>query len=818
MLSPYRVLDLTDDRGLICGQILADLGADVIAVEPPGGNPARRLGPFVNDEPHPERSLYWWAYSRNKRSVTLDIESEDGQEKLRELVRRADFLIESYDPGYLAERGLGYDDLAGINPALVYVSITPFGQDGPKARYAATDLIVEAAGGNLVLQGDDDRPPVRVSVPQAFLHAGAEAAGAALIAHHERQRSGLGQHVDVSAQQAVNQATFSSSLVNHVGAQLITRVAGGLKYGPWLLRWRYPAKDGYVSILFLFGSAIGPMTRRLMEYIHEQGFCDEATRDKDWIAYTELLLTGREPVEELARVQDVIAAFTKTKTKTELLSAALERGLLMAPITTMAEVVKSEQLAERSYWQPLEHPELGETYRYPGPFVKLSRTGISYRQRPPTLGEHNRDVLAESNGNSTPGQTSSVSRGESSRGQPPLADVKILDLMWVMAGPAATRVLADYGATIVRVESSHRIDTARTLAPLHNAEAGPENSGMFINLNAGKLGATLNPTKEEGRAVILDLVRWADVVTESFSPKAMRAWNLDYESLRAVKPDIIMLSSCLMGQSGPLSEFAGYGNLSAAISGFYEISGWPDRPPAGPYGAYTDAVSPRFSVAAILAALEYRRRTGRGQYIDQSQAEASLHFLGPALLDYTVNGRVQQRVGNRDSRLAPHGVYPAAGDDRWVAISVAADEQWRALCSVMGREELAGDSRFATPGARLAREDELDEMLAEWTKPQDAEEVEATLQSRGVPASVVQNSKELYADPQLLQRGHFVEVPHEIHGTTTVEGSRFKLSRTPARIERSGPTFGRDNQHVLETILGYSPERIAELAAAGVLE
>lgn len=299
MLSPYRVLDLTDERGLICGQMLADLGADVIAVEPPGGNSARRIGPFYQDEPHLDRSLYWWAYSRNKRSVTLDIESDEGRKKLRRLVETAHFFIESDDPGSLADRGLGYEDLATINPALVYVSISPFGQDGPKAGYAVTDLIVEAAGGNLGLQGDDDRPPVRVSVPQAFLHAGAEAAGAALVAHHERERSGRGQHVDVSAQQAVNQASFSMSLATRLGSGLVTRSAGGLKVGPIVLRWTYTAKDGHVAITLLFGSAIGPMTRRLMEYVYEEGFCDEATRDKDWVAYSQLLARGEEPLEEL---------------------------------------------------------------------------------------------------------------------------------------------------------------------------------------------------------------------------------------------------------------------------------------------------------------------------------------------------------------------------------------------------------------------------------------------------------------------------------------------------------------------------------------
>ena len=399
----------------------------------------------------------------------------------------------------------------------------------------------------------------------------------------------------------------------------------------------------------------------------------------------------------------------------------------------------------------------------------------------------------------------------------PLADVKILDFTWVMAGPAATRVLADYGATVVRIESTHRLDTGRTIGPFHDGQPGVEHSGFFQNLNAGKLGLTLDLSQEAGREVARDLVRWADVVTESFSPNVMRAWGLDYAALRQVKPDIIMLSTCLMGQSGPLARFAGFGNLAAAISGFFSLTGWPDRPPAGPFGAYTDYVAPRFTAVAILAALEYRRRTGQGQYIDQSQAESALHFLTPALLDYTVHGRSQERVGNADAHLAPHGVYPAAGQDRWLALAVRTEAQWQALCEVMRRPDLGHDSRFATLAARLTHRAALDTIVLAWTQAHSAQEAEAMLQARGVPASAVHNSQELYDDPQLTHRGHFVELPEPLHGTTTVEGSRFRLSRTPARVERAGPTLGRDNQYVLETILGYSPERIAALTTGGIL-
>jgi crotonobetainyl-CoA:carnitine CoA-transferase CaiB-like acyl-CoA transferase len=315
----------------------------------------------------------------------------------------------------------------------------------------------------------------------------------------------------------------------------------------------------------------------------------------------------------------------------------------------------------------------------------------------------------------------------------PLSDVRVLDFMWVMAGPAATRMLADFGATVVRVESPTRIDTARTLHPRHRNEAGLESSGCFGNCNAGKLGIALDLANPAARDVVHDLLRWADVVTESFSPRAMRKWGFGYDDLRSVKPDVIMLSSCLMGQTGPLSTMAGFGTMGAAVSGFHALTGWPDRAPAGVFGAYTDYVSPRFTAIAILAALEHRRRTGRGQYIDLSQAEASTHFLTPAILDYTANGRELDRMGNFDPNDAPHGVYPAAGDDRWAAIVCRSDGEWHALCAIMGRGDLASDVRFESVAGRIEHRNEIDDAIARWTRSLEAAEIERLLQSRGIP-------------------------------------------------------------------------------------
>lgn len=810
LLSPYRVLDLTDDRGHLAGHILAMLGAEVIAVEPPGGQRARHQGPFVDDVADPERSLDHWAFNRGKASVVLDLGTAEGRSRLADLAAGADLLLTAGHPGEAEAAGYGYEALAARNPALVYVAMTPFGLTGPKAGWAATDVTIFASACTLALTGDEDRAPLRISLPQAWHHAAGDAAGAALIALWERNRSGVGQLVDVSAQASVLQASQSMVLAEPLGSPPTTRMAGGAKLPPLDLRLVWPCKDGNVTIAFLFGSSIGPFTARLMRWLHEEGFIDDATLAKDWVQFAMQVHEGTETVEEFERLKACLLRFCLTKTKAELLERALRERLLIAPVTTVADVSHSEQLASRDYWQDVEVPQAGRTVRFPGAFTKLSETPLPPLGPPPTLGAQTAAVLAEPpRSPALPADTRPAVPGEL-----PLHGVKVLDFMWAMAGPAASRVLADYGATVVRVESEHKLEVARGLNPFVQGVPGADSSGLFLNMNSGKLGLALDLSKPEAREVILDLVRWCDVLCESFSPRAMEAWGLGYEQLREVNPDLIMVSSCLMGQTGPMRLYSGFGNLAAAISGFHYITGWPDRDPSGPFSAYTDYVSPRFTVAAVMAALDHRRRGGGGQYVDFSQAESAIHLLGPALLDYEVNGRVAERQGNRDRLMAPHGVYPAAGDDRWVAVAVEDDDRWRALSAELGRADLAGLSAQE----RLERADELDAVVAGWTSSQDEGAVQERLQALGIAAHVVQNTVECWHDPQLAHRGHFVTVDHALHGPVTVEASRFTFSRTPPTSYRPAPTLGQHAFEVLTELLGYDVERVADLAAAELLE
>lgn len=392
-LERYRVLDLSDERGLLCGQLLADLGADVIVVEPPGGSPVRRLAPFYQDRPDPNGSLYWWAYNRNKRGVTLDFSSAQGKALMLQLVARADFLIESAPSGRMESLGLGYVEVSQTNPRLIYVSISPFGQTGPKAGWASSDLVAMAAGGPLALTGDDDRPPLRVSVPQAYLHAAADGALGAMLAHFHRVPSGRGQHVDVSAQESVTMATQSGALATHFNAAPFRRNRGGLRLGILENQIIWPARDGHVTLAVAFGANAGPFMVKVRQFLYEQSRLPDA--DPELRALSPLLEHGRWPEEARDKIIEVIRHFTQAHTKAELMELADRHGLLIGSLETVAEVFSSPQLKERGYWRMLEHPELGRAFAYPGPFARFGATPIRYRRRPPIIGEHNREVYVD---------------------------------------------------------------------------------------------------------------------------------------------------------------------------------------------------------------------------------------------------------------------------------------------------------------------------------------------------------------------------------------------------------------------------------------
>lgn len=395
-LAPYRVVDLTTARGWLTGRILADLGADVVKVEPPGGDPGRRLPPFADDEPGPESSLVWWFANRGKRGITLDLDSAEGADLARKLVAGADVVIESFDPGYLDDRGLGYEHLQAVNPRLVVTSVTPFGQTGPYAGWAGPDLVLAALGGPMWLTGEPDRPPVRISVPQYELHGAAEGAVATAIALYHAAGTGEGQHVDVSCQLATIRTLMNASAFPYLEGVELRRQGREVAHGHARFRMLYECADGHVSVLLTAGALGGPIVKALLRWIGEEDGVPGWLEDVDWVTmdFAELASTT-EGRAFFAEVSALIDAFFAKRTKAELYAEALARGFLLAPVNTVADIRVDEQLAAREFFVEVEHPERPDPVVYPGPWARLSATPLAHGAQAPRVGEHNRAVFVD---------------------------------------------------------------------------------------------------------------------------------------------------------------------------------------------------------------------------------------------------------------------------------------------------------------------------------------------------------------------------------------------------------------------------------------
>lgn len=782
-----RVLDLSGELGLMCGQLLADMGADVQQWVRPAD--AWRL----------QEDAHWQAYTRGKGVRLVDWPS--ATELLLATLDHADVLIETESERFWAELGLPEGVLAERFPALIRVRISYFGSSGPKAGYAATDLIATAASGHLYLSGAADAAPLRLSEPQAHAHASADAAVGVLLALFARGRSGLGQNLDISAQQSSTFALLNRALDGPLGQAKAMRSAYGSPVGTAYLKNQFESLDGPVVVLQGILPPLAAFMERLMGWVHEAGFIDAQHLQHDWGQVAMKLATGELAAADWEPVQSGIGRLIAAHSKAELMAAAVARRLLLAPVFTVEELLESVHLRERGF-------VIGTgRERRLGPFARLTKSPLPLTENEPALWDEGSSFQ--------PVRTDdprAADVGEDD-GNLPLSGLKVLDVFWVVAGPGATRMLADYGATVVHVESSRRLDMVRNVPPYVGGETDPERAACHHSTNANKLNITLDLSSDEGRRVLGDLIRWADVLTESFAPGVIERMGFGYDAVRALNPDIIMISSSLMGQNGPWRDYAGYGNSAAAVTGFHAMTGLPGVPPTGCFGPYTDFISVRFNALAILSAVDHKRRTGQGQYIDMAQGEAALQFLAPAAHDWLTRGIPSAVRGNRDRWLAPHGVYPALGDDRWIAIAVRTDEEWRVLCSLAGMDALAS----LELSGRKERQDQIDALLCDWTSTQDAAVLERVLQQSDIPAHRVLDTLDLYADPQLQAREHFLPVGHRTLEGCMVEASRLRFSRTRARAPREAPWFGIHNHRVLGDLLGYSEDIIRRLEDRDVL-
>ncbi len=812
-LDDLVVLDLATPRAELAGRLLADLGAEVIKIEPPGGAASRRIPPFIaGRESDPDGSLYWKCVGLNKRSVVLDLaQSAADRDRLRRLAADADIFIESDDPGVLAALGLGYDDLRRVNPGLIYVSVTPFGQTGPAAQRPTTELTIEAAGGLLGVQGDGDRPPIPVGYPQAAFQAGALAAGDALIALADRERTGLGQWLDVSMQEA---AIYG--LLHLMGFPLVT---GADSPGTAADRARplpppvpgvdvpgiWEAADGHAVFTPTMVQLGGESLQAAMDWMAEDGCRNPALANVRWTTWMADGLEGRLPAETIRLALTEVAAFFRTKTKNALKDRALTHDMLLGPVSSTADLRSDPHLLARDFWRTVDGID------YPGPVTKLSGTPVRYWRGAPRVGQDQDRLQAPPRPARGPAAPAVRVREAGA-----LVGIRVADFSWIGAGPRVGKILADHGATVVRIESETRPDAVRMAPPFRDNIPGINRSHFYGNFNTSKISAAINLRTAEGRALARRFIAWADVVIENFTPGTMERLGLDYATVSRDHPGLIMLSTTLRGQTGPERLMSGYGSQGAALCGLHSVTGWPDRPPRGPFGAYTDSVAPRYDQAAVMAALHSRRRTGLGQHIDTSQIEAAIHFMEPAVLDYTVNGRVWGARGQTSLTACPHGVYPAQGVERYVAIAVETPAHWRGLCRVAPLGAFAAPA-FDTIEARRAHQAEIDAALRAWTAPQDPWALADRLQQAGTPASVVQWPSDLLTDPQLQHRGFFIEAVHTETGQTRYDGFATHFSGTPGAIRRAAPCLGEHTAYALQTLLGVTDAELAEYAAAGAL-
>ena len=399
------------------------------------------------------------------------------------------------------------------------------------------------------------------------------------------------------------------------------------------------------------------------------------------------------------------------------------------------------------------------------------------------------------------------------------SDLKIVAFSHAMVGPLTLKFFADYGATVIRVETSTRPCATRTSSPFKDGKPGLNRSGYFNHFSANMMSLSLNMSHPLALGLAKEIIALADVVTENHTPRVMERWGLGYEELKKIKPDIIMVRQNGFGIDGPYRNLAAFGMTLAAIAGIPNFIGWPDRGPLPVgVGAYTDCISPRFASAALIAALDYRDRTGKGQLIDLAQFETAIYFFLPGILDYAVNGREPIRNGNACVYAVPHNVYPCKGEERWCTIAVFDDRQWAQLCRVIGKPEYVQDSRFDTLLHRKEYEKEIDVFIENWTIHFTPEEVMAELQEAGVPAGVVKNAADIYSDPQLRHRNLFWPIEHSEMGSFTHLGASFELSKTRAQASMPSPCLGEHNEYILTKILGKTDEEFLKLLQAGVLE
>ncbi len=822
-LEGVRVIDLTRNvAGPYASLLLASQGADVIKLEPPGGDPSRAFGPFPNDDVHPERSGLFLHLNRYKRSVVVDPASTAGAERIRSLAAGAQIVLEDYPPGAAAAWGWGWEVLRTANPGLVLTSLTPFGQTGPYRDYRGSELTLQAIGGPLYTNGHQDREPLKLAGHYAHYHAGLVTALATLMALRRSETSGEGDWIDIALhecqagcrdRQSTNLtiAAYTGLAVGRLGAAVF-RMGAGVR----------PCHDGYVNIM-------GGANRlpRLLRLIGRE----------DLIEHPQLMNPpGTVPDDLTEAVESAYAAWLGTRNKGDIVAEAQASGLLAGAVNTVADVMQDHHFQVRGVWDRIDHPETG-SLQYPGrPFI-LSRSPRCEPQRAPLLNEHANDIEALP----TPSHDRQAKPVSNAPLGLPLEGLRVAEITVVWAGPHVTQLLAEWGADVVRVEPANKpqpytrgmegvptrqqgLELAAQGVPTRLADNDPGldpwNRNASFNSHArNKRSMTCDIMTPEGREALLRLIEHCDVLVENNVPETMDKAKITWEELHAINPRLIMLRMPAFALEGPYRNYRAFGLHVEAMIGHTHLRGYPGQSPELlSESLASDGIAGVQGALTVMMALRHRERTGEGQLIEMPLTEGFLPVLGEFIMDYTMNGRDTLTQGNRHRWHAPHNVYPCQGEDNWIAIDVGTDEEFAALCQVLERKDLIEDSRFVSAQARLDHVEALDEALGALTRAHDKEKLFHALQAVGVCTAPVCNAVEALEDPQLGARGFFESLPTaDEQKQYRYPGLMFHMARTPNALHSGPVRLGEHNREIYCDLLGYSAEQLAALEEKGLV-
>ena len=780
-------------------KLLADLGADVIKVEPPQGDAARRRGPYRPDQADPDAlGGLFAAINTNKRSVLADLSHTDGRSVLGDLLADADLFIHDLAPRTAAAHDLSAASLRAQHPSLVTTSITPFGQTGPYADWKATELqVIHGGGWGWLTPGcvqDPELPPLKPHGHQAAFQSGFAAACASLAAVDRTQRSGHGEHIDFAQMSYVvgmlEAAFISWSYRGENPSRLGARILN-----PWGI---FPTSDGHIFLVCVEAD----QWERLKDFMGRPEWAD-----MDIFA----TLEGRFENEDLLRMW--LGEWIAAQSVTDLFHRGQAERLAFAPVNTVAQMAADAHLAARDFLITYEQPTLGDI-TVPGPPSRLSNGWWSIRRPAPALGEHHGATF---DGVAAPApKQPPVAAPPARSGDRPLDGVTVADFTWVWAGPYCTLHLAHLGATVIKVESAARPDLGRRL-PTQSGRHSPtlDTNGYFNQYGQGKQSITVDMGTAEGRALAKRLALACDLVVSNYATGVMDEWGLGYEALAAERPDVIVGAISGYGHHGPYRSYMGYGPTTGPLSGLASMTGYPGADADELGVSLGDPAAGIATAYALVAALVARRRTGEGQFIDTSMWEATTACTPEGWMEWVLRGTQPDPMGNLDPLWSPHNLYRCAGNDDWIAICCVDESEWAALAGISGIDP--ADERFATAADRKANEAELDKLIGAWTRERDQWDVTELLQAAGVPAFPSLSSRSLEVNPHLVERGLIERLDHPVVGQMSHVGIPWLLTDGTNGVRAPAPTLGQHTHEVLTGVLGLSPDEIAALESAGAL-